>query len=250
MELKPVRRVHEQVADQLRDLISSGVVKPGDRLPSESALARELGVSRGSVREALRILSAQRLIRTTKGASGGSFVTVPRVDHISQFIESTLALLTESEELSLDDLIQARELLEVPAARLAAQRRGAELDRLRDAVPNEPLRLPIEEQFAYNKQFHLALVEASGNVLLRIAVEPIFSILQTHLSRSVRKTSFHRTVHEQHRELCAAITEGDADAAGSLMLAHLEFLRPAYEVAWREAFNDGRRARLAVGKAR
>jgi DNA-binding FadR family transcriptional regulator len=245
-ELKPVRRVHEQVADQLRDLIGRGVLRPGDRLPTETALARELDVSRGSVREALRVLSAQRLIRTTKGATGGSFVTVPRVDHISEFIGSTLALLTESEDISLEELLEARELLEVPAARLAAERRGFDLERLGQVVPEEPHRLPIDEQFAYNKEFHVALVEAAGNALLRIAAEPIFSILQTHLSRSVLKPSFHRTVNAHHREIGGAVIAADADAAAELMLAHLDFLRPAYELAWRKAFRGAERATAPV----
>ena len=62
-----------------------GELSRGERLPNEAVLAREFGVSRGTVREALRVLAAQNLIRTAKGAGGGSFVTLPTVDHISSF---------------------------------------------------------------------------------------------------------------------------------------------------------------------
>ena len=84
-------------------------------------LAREFGVSRATVREALRILAAQNLIRTTKGAGGGSYVTLPTVDHISEFLRGNLNLLSEAEHVSLEELLEVRELVEVPAARLAAR---------------------------------------------------------------------------------------------------------------------------------
>src|SRR5919206_988469 len=83
-----VRKAYEQVADQLRELITSGELAPGQRLPSEAALAVQFGVSRATIREALRVLLTQNLIRTTKGAHGGSFVNLPTVDHISAFLSS------------------------------------------------------------------------------------------------------------------------------------------------------------------
>ena len=124
MPVRRVRKAYEQVADQLRELIMTGELAPGERLPNEALLAREFGVSRATVREALRVLAAQNLLRTAKGAGGGSYVTLPTVDHISEFLRSNINLLTESRDVTLDELIEARELLEVPAARLAAARRS------------------------------------------------------------------------------------------------------------------------------
>jgi GntR family transcriptional repressor for pyruvate dehydrogenase complex len=88
MTVRRVRKAYEQVADQLRELIVSGKLAPGERLPIESALAREFGVSRATIREALRVLAAQGLVRTAKGPAGGSFVTLPSVDHISSFVQA------------------------------------------------------------------------------------------------------------------------------------------------------------------
>ena len=85
MPLRRVRKGYEQVADQIRELIISGTIERGERLPNETALASEFGVSRATVREALRLLAAQDLIRTAKGAGGGSYVTLPTVDRISEF---------------------------------------------------------------------------------------------------------------------------------------------------------------------
>ena len=134
----PIRRVLkacEQIAEQLRDLIASGKLSPGERLPNEGNLARQFGVSRATVRESLRVLTAQNLIRTAKGSGGGSYVTLPTVDHLSEFLRANFDLLTASQDVSLDDFLEIRMLLEVPAARLADDDRYADFagrDRNRD----------------------------------------------------------------------------------------------------------------------
>src|SRR4051794_31072476 len=108
LAVRRVRKAYEQVADQLRALIVSGQLKVGDRLPNETALAKEFGVSRATVREALRILSAQRLILTAKGSGGGTYVSRPGFDAISEFLQANINLLTEMHHISLDELLEAR----------------------------------------------------------------------------------------------------------------------------------------------
>jgi GntR family transcriptional regulator, transcriptional repressor for pyruvate dehydrogenase complex len=243
MPVRRVRKAYEQVNDQLRELIVSGELAPGERLPNEAVLAREFGVSRATVREALRILTAQNLIRTTKGAGGGSYVTLPTVDHISEFLRGNLNLLSESDHVTLEEFLELRELIEVPAARLAAARASeADVQRLRESIPEQPLRMTTTEQFAYNKGFHTVIVEASGNTLLYIATQPVFTVLQTHLARSTLGRSFHLSINDHHRRILEAIGSGDADAAAAEMHAHLEYLRPAYERAWRHAVSMRKRA--------
>lgn len=232
--IRRVRKAYEQVADQLRELIVSGRLGPAQRLPSEADLAAEFGVSRPTVREALRLLSADSLIRTEKGASGGNFVTLPTVDHVRESLSTNIGLLSQSEHVSLGEFLEARELLEVPAARLAARRRSAsDLETLRAAIPPQPLDLSSERQFIYNKEFHSAIVVSSGNTLLSIATHPIFSALQANLKRSALGRQFHRRVNDDHRGLLAAIEAGDEVAAAEQMQEHLGFLRPMYEEVWR-----------------
>ena len=197
-------------------------------------LAQEFGVSRATVREALRSLAAQKLIRTAKGARGGSYVTLPSVDGVSDFLHSSLLLMSDADDVTLEELLEARELLEVPAARLAATRRSEdELERLLEAIPDEPLRLGTQGQFVYNQDFHQVVIEGSRNSLLAIAAQPVFAVLQRNLARSKLGARFHRAINEQHRAIAASIQGGDADAAGGEMHAHPEFLRPYYEQAWR-----------------
>ena len=234
MTVRRVRRAYEQVADQLRELIVSGSLAPGERLPIESALAREFGVSRATVREALRVLAAQGLVRTAKGPAGGSFVTLPTVDHISSFVQANVALLTETRHVTLEELLEARELVEVPAARLAAARRSkTDLERLRSTVPDDALPLGNAEEFAYNAEFHSCLLEASRNTLLTVSAQPIFTVLQTHLARSTLRRSFHTSIHAHHLRILEAVEAADADAAAAEMHDHLAFLRPFYERAWK-----------------
>jgi DNA-binding FadR family transcriptional regulator len=243
MQVRRVRKAYEQIADQLRDLIVRGELARGDRLPNENLLAREFGVSRATVREALRLLTAQNLIRTAKGAGGGSYVTLPSADHISEFLHSSLNLLTEAQHVSLEELLEAREALEVPAARLAALRRvDADVDRLRATIPQQPLRLAPLDQFAYNEEFHRTVIEVCGNTLLLIAAQPIFTVLQTNLARSTLGRGFHRAVNEHHGTIAAAIEARDPRTAEREMMAHLEFLRPYYEKAWRHAMTVAERA--------
>jgi DNA-binding FadR family transcriptional regulator len=226
-------RQYEQVAERLRALVVSGTLQPGARLPNEEVLAREYGVSRPTLREALRSLAAQDLIRTAKGAGGGTYVTLPSVERVSSFVHSSITLLADANDVSLENLLEARELLEVPAARLAATRcRDDDVGRLRGAIPPEPLRLGVDQQFVYNQDFHSVVIECCSNALLVIAAEPIFGVLQRNLARTKLGPRFHRAINEQHRTIADAIEAGDADAAGDEMHAHLEYLRPYYERAW------------------
>lgn len=230
-----VRKAYEQVYDQLRELIMSGKLARGERLPKEAVLARDFGVSRGTVREALRVLAAQSLIRTAKGAGGGSFVTLPAADHISEFLRLNISLLSESEDVSLDEFLEVRDLLEVFATKLAAERRRPEdLAVMQASVHQNPLSLTNEERFVMNKDFHSAVVTASRNTLLSISAQPIYSVLQTSLDRSKVAPSFYVHVNDDHREILEAIEAADPELARSRMHDHLLFLRKTYEKSWRK----------------
>jgi GntR family transcriptional repressor for pyruvate dehydrogenase complex len=214
--------------------VVDGSLPPGSRLPNEAELAREFGVSRPTLREALRSLAAQDLIRTAKGAGGGSYVTLPSVEGVSSFLHSSIALMADARDVTLENLLEARELLEIPAARIAAHRRCSDdLERLRATIPDQPLRMGPDQQYVYNQEFHSYVIDCCGNALLAMAAQPIFGVLQRNLARSRLGARFHHAVNDQHRAIAAAIESGDADAAADEMRSHLEYLRPYYERAWR-----------------
>ena len=94
-------------------------------------------------------------------------------------------------------------------------------------------------QFVHNRDFHKAVLQASENTLLSIAAEPIFSVLQTRLSRSEIGPAFHRTINVHHRAIHAAIASGDADESERQMREHLAWLSPKYRRIWHEFQESG-----------
>ena len=110
---------------------------------------------------------------------------------------------------------------------------GPETERLVIDAIDSAGRRGVAVRLAYNADFHTVVLAASGNVLLAIAAQPVFDVLQTRLVRSNLGVRFHRTINAHHRSIAVAIEAGDEDAAGGEMHDHVEFLRPFYEKAWR-----------------
>lgn len=230
-----VRRASDQVAGQLRDLILAGTLQPGARLPTEQALGQQFGVSRATIREALNVLSTEGLTRAKKGVKGGSFVTMPSADHVTDTLSFGVTLLSQTNDVTVDELLEVRDYLEVPASGLAAKRRTDEdLTALRASLDQPERSLSVTEQFVKNRSFHGTILVASGNTLLQIAAQPIFTVLQTRLSRSALGADFHSCVNDHHTQIADAIEAGDVEAAERLMAEHLDWLRPRHERVWRD----------------
>lgn len=235
MPVRPVRTAHEQVGEQLREMIISGELAVGTRLPSEGQLAADFGVSRPTVREALRALAGQGFVRTLKGARGGSFVQQPSIPNITDYLSTSMAMMSRSADVEFDQFIEARILFESPAARLAAERRSdADIEALAATIPDDPTSLSAERYYLYNRDFHRAVVDAAGNPLLTICTQPVFAVLNTHLRRSTTRQTveYQQRMNHDHQEIFDAVRSGDAAGAEEAMRDHLEYLRPRYEKAW------------------
>jgi DNA-binding FadR family transcriptional regulator len=228
----PVQRLkpaYQQVADQLRDLIISRELAWGDRLPPEGELGSWFGVSRSTVREALRVLASQGLVETTRGTTGGTFVARIRPAAVTSYLEASIGLMSGTEDLTLADLLEARELIEVPAAALAAERHHPEhVDALRAAIAREKASRGRSGKFSEHRQFHGLIIAATGNGLLRMTTDPIFRVLQTHLHQQVDEQDFWSTVDREHELVVDRIAHGDGPGAAAAMRAHLASIRPAY----------------------
>jgi GntR family transcriptional regulator, transcriptional repressor for pyruvate dehydrogenase complex len=232
-----VRRIepaYRQVAEQLRALVLRGDLGAGERLPNETELSAMFGVSRSTVREALRVLSSQNLITTSRGVGGGSFVARPAPEHISDYLETSLGLLSGSEDadaISLGELLEARELLEVPAARLAAKRRtDGQLDLLRACLEAERQVVEAEEpEYEEHRHFHQLVIDAASNGLVSIVTRPVFNVVQRRFRREAAPKRFWTDVVEAHERILERIEEGDEEGAAVEMFSHLERLRATYE---------------------
>lgn len=229
LHLQKVRPAYEQVAEQLRQQILDGRLRAGDRLPSETELLTLFGVSRSTLREALRALAARDLVHTERGVTGGTFVSRVEASKVSSYLETSLGLMSGNDAISVQEILEARETLEVPAARLAAARATPEqIEALRVAGDRETVRQFETHRFEEHKTFHTLLVEASGNRLLALMNEPNFRVLGTRFRRSDVAESFWRDVDRDHVEICEHVAAGRGDEAAESMRRHLERLRDLY----------------------
>jgi GntR family transcriptional repressor for pyruvate dehydrogenase complex len=226
-----VRRIapaYEQVAGQLRQLIVQGELGAGERLPAEQELTQMFGVSRSTVREALRALSSEHLITTVRGVKGGSFVAHPDIRHMADYLQASLGLLTGGDQMSVADLLEARELLEVPAARLAAERRtDAQLAEMQALAGGDHAHLVA---FPESRDFHVCIIEAAGNALLEVIARPIFTVLAARFYRPDAELSDWEFITHDHAELLAAIEDRDGARAAEAMRTHLDRAKGQYDL--------------------
>ena len=225
---EPAGPAYAVLAGRIRARIVSGELTPGDRLPNEQELSAEFGVGRSTVREALRSLTSEHLIETTRGVSGGSFVSVPTPAHLSAHLETGVALMAAAERVTVEQLMATRHLLEVPAAGEAALHRTDEhLEDLRRAE-FDPQRASGPETYSANQDFHLVLLRATGNPLLEVITAPLFRVLSTRFGRDHAPDGFWACVADDHAELHDLVAARDADGAVTAMRRHLDHLTGAY----------------------
>ncbi len=222
---RAVTRPRAQVEEQIKEAILRGQFAQGDKLPAETVLAEQFGVSRPTVREALAALVSAGLIRKIPGVAGGSFINTVTPESLSKSLGESMDTIMRLGTLEIAELTQVRRMLEVPAARYAAENRSddhlttlrAIVDRQRTTTIDDP-DIP-----AYDLQFHTTIGYASGNRLLGAFVGALHDA--THPARflDVTPAVASRTV-KQHIAILKAISDGDADLAAQAMDEHLDYV--------------------------
>lgn len=194
----------DEVIENVKEALARGRWAVGERLPVEAELAGEFGVSRNTVREAVRVLAHTGMLETRQGA--GTFVRA---------IHDAGDTLREVERARLRDQLEVRQTLETDAARLAALRRSAaDLQAMRSALAaREAAGDDVEARIKHDERFHLAVVEAAHNAALTtlyryFAHSVIHTIEQTERNRHLPEPS-----HAEHQTLLRSIEARDADAA-------------------------------------
>lgn len=221
---------YAEVAVRLRRRIVEGRLSIDRRLPSEAELAEQYGVSRSTVREALRQLSSWGMVVTTRGVRGGS--RVARLDHdqVGGMLNLGMHILSRYDAVTVRELLETREFLEAPAARVAALRRTEEHLRAMEATIVKVDRgASMREVFEANRGFHKTVLDASGNRVLGLITEPLFQVLQTRFLRDRAEPQFWTRVVREHKRILEAIRRGNAEAAERAMTLHLSLLRGTYE---------------------
>ncbi len=208
------------LAAELRKRIIDGEFRNGDALPVERELVLQTGLSRSSVREALRILETEGLVQTKPGRYGGTVVNLPS----AELLAGQVNLFVRGRRIARQEIITAREAIEPALARLAALNRDAqdlaELDRISIALEAAMDDLPrfLEE----NANWHLAIAVASHNEILCAFMKSITHlILDSTEVEDVTSEDVRKMVIQAHRNVLLAIEQGDADAAQRRMARHV-----------------------------
>jgi GntR family transcriptional repressor for pyruvate dehydrogenase complex len=223
---EPDQLIYVRIADTLRESILSGRLPPGHRLPSEAELGRQFRASRTSIREALRVLVSQRLIDTSRGATGGS--TVRQLDHLEviDMLKDNIRSLMIGRGSTHDEMEEVRELLEVSATWVAAQRRTEEqLARIASCIAPVGLSLPTHEQTQLNLRFHYEILQATGNRLLHLFAEPILVSINLVAQQQQHDLAYYRMVAREHQKILIAIRDQNQSAARDAMSEHVLHLR-------------------------
>jgi DNA-binding FadR family transcriptional regulator len=215
---------YQQLADELRAEITSGRLQPGERLPPEPELCVKIGVSRSTVREALRLLASQHLIVTTRGVTGGSFVAHPDAEQLADGLSTGFALLTHSAAIGLADLLELRRALEVPAAGLAAVRREeAHLVELRSTLFDPDID-DIDTMLAAHSSFHRAMAKATGNPLFELVGRPIYQASYGEDVIGSLPEGYWARIDGDHRAMIDFLAARDGDGATRVAASHIDYI--------------------------
>lgn len=210
----------ELLVELLRDGILSGRYSPGGVLLHERDLVAQTGLSRGSVREALRILEAEGLIATRLGRNGGSVVARPSPDLFKRQIYTYV----HAHQLSLSQMIETREALEPDLAQLAARNRSSDdiqsLKKCQQAM-EDAAGHDVKAFIAGNAAWHLAVATASRNDILRLFMEPVSEMVANAMEITpFEDLAVQKAILRAHETIMNAIISGDEEAAHRRMLRH------------------------------
>lgn len=210
-------RVSEEIIEQVRDLIVSGRLQPGDRLPAERELARTFRVGRSAVREAIRAMESLGIVEARAGE--GTFVATLAGSHARDPIIATLFQTWSTQR----KLFEVRRVLEPGLAALAARRATAEqVEKLRGVLGEQAVQVQRGETgVKQDTMFHFLIAEATGNeVLLRI-VDNLMDLLRKTRETSLQHGDRPARSLKQHRAILSAIEARDPAAAERRMREHI-----------------------------
>lgn len=213
----------DEVVRHVALLIEKGRLRPGDRLPAERELAQELGVSRPTIRAGLQTLAAMGVTESKQGA--GTFIT----DGPPRLGAGPLSFLAALHGFTRDEMFQARQILEVGAAGLAAERALAErLAPMSEEVAGMFATLDDPQAYLlHDVRFHQAVASASGNPVIQALVEMVSSLVYEQRRSSVERAHDLKESAEMHRHIYQAIRDKDPERARAEMSRHLEMTRQA-----------------------
>lgn len=222
-----------QIAESIRAAIMDGRLKVDERLPTEDELAQRFKVSRPTVREALKRLAAQHLIRSRRGPAGGNFVASPAPEEAAQSLANATTLMVAVGDIGLDDMATARLEMETICCRLAAMNRTQDhLDAMRTELERQRQSSLTDEEFcASDVRFHRALVDAGGNALLQFLMHSVVEALQPVSNMIIFRVRDRQAIVGFHERILSAVESRDADRGAAALTDLVAYTRERYREA-------------------
>jgi GntR family transcriptional regulator, transcriptional repressor for pyruvate dehydrogenase complex len=215
-------RLYERIVSQIEERIVAGELKTGDQLPPENELAKQFGVSRTAVREAIKTLHEKRLVEIRPGK--GTFITNGMPDGVRH---SLGMLMKFGAPNGSANLVEVREILEPEIAALAATRITDDyIAAMREAVEIMDTALEDVDRFVEaDLDFHLALAEATQNPFIPLLMDSIIDLLREHRKRTGLTEGGLERGQYHHKKILQAVMRRDSKAARKSMQDHLEQVR-------------------------
>lgn len=221
----------DEAIARIRQMIARGQLLPGQRLPPEKQLSEELGLSRNSLREAVKALELIRVLDVRRG--DGTYVTSLEP---ALLLEAVSFVIDLHDDASLLELLEARRVLEPASAMFAAARATpAQLDGLERIARAVDEQTDVEELVAHDLEFHSAIAELGGNQYLRGLIDALSDkTVRVRVWRALTQDGAVRRTLDEHAAIVAALRRRDPQLAHGLVLAHVEgverWLRRSMEV--------------------
>jgi len=230
------RRLYQDIVQQFSSLIHEGVLRPGERLPSERVLAEQLKVSRSSVREAIRSLELQGLVISKRGS--GTFINTDNLESMVALIASTLTSGADT----LKHIFEMRHMLEPQIAALAAQRANPQEVAELEVILENQLQEIAEGGTGVDSDtaFHFAMASATHNSALVKVVSAVEDILRRSRDKSLQEPGRPERSLASHREILSMIHKGDADGARRAMEYHLTTVEPENLTSYQPSANGSK----------
>jgi GntR family transcriptional repressor for pyruvate dehydrogenase complex len=224
-------RAYEAVLRSIEAELRAGVLKLGDQLPGERALAEKHGLSRASVRDAIRILDVLGVVRTSTGSGPNAGAVI--VSQPAAGLAAALRLHVATRQLTVAEIVQTRILLETGAAEAAAVDPADEATRLKLDEAAELLErmddpaLGRPDFHALDARFHVLLSSLSGNAVIEAMMESLRLSISDYVAESIRSDEAWEPVaaalRAQHHGILAAVSAGEGGRAARLLREHIEW---------------------------
>jgi GntR family transcriptional repressor for pyruvate dehydrogenase complex len=210
--------VTDEAIDKIKDMIASGELRAGERLPNEEVFAQQLGLSRNSLREAVRALSVMGILVTRHG--DGTYVSSLEPHLLLQSLAFAAEVSTGEGALHL---LQVRRMLEPEATALAAARvSDAELDVLRKCLDRGTGDIGLEELVALDIEFHRRIIDIAGNPVLSMLLDVLAGrTVRARVARGTRIADARGLVRREHEAILEALAARDPQLAAASAAAHV-----------------------------